>query len=250
MNPFTALKNLSPFHLTFLFFCLTFIYDYIPSSMRSTSIHLCRSLTRWVRHFLPRDFEYCSLSGNLQRNCGFNLMTTSSETAIFNRMEPHATPRMRAWPKSKAFFWWPDYIKSLMAAKISWLKSARFFPVERLKRKSLCQQATHHTGIENNIRREIAAISEDVLQATLANTKLCVQLCLDSGDEHFQHLLYYQHVSHEERYVVIYACSKSNDYSLRYSHFLGSSTERITLYITFVEFQDSKKQNQPEHLSR
>ena len=110
----------------FIRFC-TCIYDYMPCFMISMSILLCRSLTGWVRHFLPRDFEYCSLSGNLQRNCGFNLMTTSSETAIFNRMEPHATPRMRAWPKSKAFFWWPDYIKSLMAAKISWLKSARIF---------------------------------------------------------------------------------------------------------------------------
>ena len=40
----------------------------------------------------------------------------------------------------------------------------------------------------------------------------------------------YRHASHEARYVVIYACSKSNEESLRYSHFLGSSTERITLY--------------------
>ena len=40
----------------------------------------------------------------------------------------------------------------------------------------------------------------------------------------------YGHAFHEARYVVIYACSKSNEYSLRYSHFLGSSTERITLY--------------------
>ena len=76
-----------------------------------------------------------------------------------------------------------------MAAKISWLKSARFFPVGRLKRKSLCQQATHHQELENNIRREIAAISEDVMQATFANMKRRLQLCLDSGGEHFQHLL-------------------------------------------------------------
>jgi len=78
-------------------------------------------------------------------NLWINLMMTSSETAIFSRMEPHATPRMRTWPKSKAFLW-PDYFENLMAAKISWLKSARFFLVGRLKRKSLCQQATHHTG--------------------------------------------------------------------------------------------------------
>jgi hypothetical protein len=39
----------------------------------------------------------------------------------------------------------------------------------------------------------------------------------------------YRHASHEARYVV-HACSKSNEYSLRYSHFLGSSTEKITPY--------------------
>ena len=84
----------------------------------------------------------------------------------------------------ESFFWWPDYFESHMAAKISWLKSAQFFFLwGRLKRKSLCQQ------LENNTRREIAVISEDVLQATFANTNRRVQLCLDSGGEHFQHLL-------------------------------------------------------------
>jgi len=43
--------------------------------------------------------------------------------------------------------------------------------------------------LKNNIRREIAAISEDVLQTTFANMKRRVQLCLDSGGEYFQHLL-------------------------------------------------------------
>ena len=32
--------------------------------------------------------------------------------------------------------------------------------------------------------------------------------------------------------TTVQACSKSNEKSLRYSHFLGSSTERITLYIS------------------
>jgi hypothetical protein len=37
-----------------------------------------------------------------------------------------------------------------------------------------------------------------------------VQLCLDSGGEHFQHVLQCRHASHEARYVVIHACSKCN----------------------------------------
>jgi len=32
--------------------------------------------------------------------------------------------------------------------------------------------------------------------------------------------------------TTVQACSKSNEQSLRYLHFLGSTTERITLYIT------------------
>ena len=31
--------------------------------------------------------------------------------------------------RNRKLFWWPDYFESLMAAKISWLKSTRFFPV-------------------------------------------------------------------------------------------------------------------------
>ena len=166
----------------------TCIYDYIPCFMRSMSILLCRSLTGWVRHFLPRDFEYCSLSGNLQRICGSTWWWRAPKR-LFSAGWSHMPHLEWEHDRNRKLFWWPDYFESLMAAKISWLKSARFFPVGRLKRKSLCQQATHHTGMENNIRREIAAISEDVLQATFANMKRRVQLCLDSGGEHFQHLL-------------------------------------------------------------
>ena len=58
-----------------------------------------------------------------------------------------------------------------MAAKISWLKSARFFPVGRLRRKAYANKPRTIQELENKIRREIAAISEDVLQATFANMK-------------------------------------------------------------------------------
>ena len=51
----------------------------------------------------------------------------------------------------------------------------------------------------------------------------------------------YRHASHEARYVVIYACSKSNEQSLRYSYFLGYSTERITLYKIYVQDKNPKK---------
>jgi len=64
-----------------------------------------------------------------------------------------------------------------------------FFLWGALKGKAYAYKPRTIQELENNIRREIAAISEDVLQATFVNTKRRVQLCLDSGGEHFQHLL-------------------------------------------------------------
>ena len=58
-----------------------------------------------------------------------------------------------------------------------------------LKRKAYAKKQRTMQELENNIRRAIAAISEDVLQATFVNMKRRVQLCLDSGGENFQHLL-------------------------------------------------------------
>ena len=58
-----------------------------------------------------------------------------------------------------------------------------------LKGKAYANKPRTIQELENNIRREIAATSEDVLQATFANMKRRVQLCLESVGEHFQHLL-------------------------------------------------------------
>ena len=64
-----------------------------------------------------------------------------------------------------------------------------FFRWGALKLKAYANKPRTVQEPENIIRREIAAISEDVLQATFAKIKCRVQLCLDSGGEHFQHLL-------------------------------------------------------------
>ena len=116
-------------------------------------------------------------------------MMTSSETAIFSRMEPHATPQMREWPKSKAFFDDRIISKALWPPGSPKLSPPDFFLWGALKGKAYGNKPRTIQELENNIRREIAAISEDVLQATFANMKRRVQLCLYSGDEHFQHLL-------------------------------------------------------------
>ena len=64
-----------------------------------------------------------------------------------------------------------------MAARISWLKSARFFSLRgALKGKAYANKPRIIQELENNIRRGIAAFSEDVLQATFANMKRRVQL--------------------------------------------------------------------------
>ena len=72
------------------------------------------------------DFEYCWLSENLQRICGSTWWWRAPKrlfSAGWNHM-PHLE-----WEhdRNQKLFWWLDYFKSLMAAKISWLKSARFF---------------------------------------------------------------------------------------------------------------------------
>ena len=64
-----------------------------------------------------------------------------------------------------------------------------FFLWGDLKGKAYANKPRTIQELENNIRREIAAISEDVLQTTFANMKRRVQLCLDSGGERFQRLL-------------------------------------------------------------
>ena len=75
--------------------------------------------------------------------------------------------------------------KALWPPRSPDLSPPDFFPVGRLKGKAYANKPRTVQELENNIRREISAISENVLQATLSNMKRRVQLCLDSGGEHF-----------------------------------------------------------------
>ena len=79
--------------------------------------------------------------------------------------------------------------KALWPPRSPDLNPPDFFLWGALKGKAYANKPRTIQELEKNIRREIAAISEDVLQATSANMKRRVQLCLDSGGEHFQHLL-------------------------------------------------------------
>jgi len=64
-----------------------------------------------------------------------------------------------------------------------------FFLWGALNGKAYANKPRTIQELENKIRLEISAISEDVLQATFTNMKLRIQLCLDNGGKHFQHLL-------------------------------------------------------------
>ena len=79
--------------------------------------------------------------------------------------------------------------KALWPSRSPDLSQPEFFLWGALKGKAYAKKPRTIQELENNIRREIVAISEDVLQATFANMKRHVQLCLDSCGEHFQHLL-------------------------------------------------------------
>ena len=79
--------------------------------------------------------------------------------------------------------------KALWPPRSPDLSPPDFFLWGALKGKAYANKPRTIQELENNILREIAAISEDVLQATFTNMKRRFQLCLDSGEEHFQHLL-------------------------------------------------------------
>ena len=79
--------------------------------------------------------------------------------------------------------------KALWPPRSPDLSPPDFFLWGALKGKAYGNKPRTIQELENNIWREIAAISEDVLQATFTNMKHCVQLFLDSDGEHFQHLL-------------------------------------------------------------
>ena len=122
----------------------TYIYDYIPCIMRSLSTLVCRPLTSW-RHrdndwrlapcrahphnrsnFLPRVFEYCSLSENLQRICGATWWWRAPKR-LFSAGWSHMPHLEWEHDRNRKLFWLPDYFESLMAAMFSLLKSDRFF---------------------------------------------------------------------------------------------------------------------------
>ena len=115
------------------------IYDYIPCFMRSmsilvhevpllsekTGVRCAISRRRIIGPIFFHETEYCSLSENLQRICGSTWWRALKRllSAGWSHM-PHLE-----WEhdRNRKLFWWPDYFESIMAAKISWLKSARFF---------------------------------------------------------------------------------------------------------------------------
>jgi len=79
--------------------------------------------------------------------------------------------------------------KALWPPRSPDLRMLDFFLCGDIKVKAYANKPRTIQELENNIRHEIPAISLDVLQATFANMKHRVQLCLDSGGQYFQHLL-------------------------------------------------------------
>ena len=119
----------------------TCVYDYIPCFMTSMSILVSWSSAPFGKDrcvvgnmqashnrssFLPRHFVYCSLSENLQRICGSTWWWRAPKR-LFSAGWSHMSHLEWEHDRNRKLFWWPDYFESLMTAKISWLKSARFF---------------------------------------------------------------------------------------------------------------------------
>ena len=167
--------------------------------MRSISILVCRCLTSWCHRdndwrlapcralpclvFCGSEGEWCT-----QRICGSTWWWRAPKrlfSAGWSHM-PHLD-----WQRDRNQKFFDDRIisKALWPPRSPDLSPPDFFLWSALKGKAYANKPRTIQELENNIRLEIAVIGEDVLQATFANMKHRVQLCLDSGGEHFQHLL-------------------------------------------------------------
>ena len=143
-------------------------------AMSRTAVSLCLNTARYLKIFN----EFVDQLHDELRNGYFQQDGATCHTSNESRTEIESFFDDRILSKAL----WPPRSPDLIPPD--------FFPMVRLKKeKAYANKPRTIQELENNIRREIAAISEDVLQATFANMKRRVQLCLDSGGEHFQHLL-------------------------------------------------------------
>ena len=81
---------------------------------------------RYVTH--SRVIVLCGNEGewHTQRICGSTWWWRSPKR-LFSAGWSHMPHLEWEHDRNRKLFWWPDYFESLMAAKISWLRSARFF---------------------------------------------------------------------------------------------------------------------------
>ena len=120
-------------------YSLDFEHAYMTTYLASWEIRmstlLCRSLTGWVRHFLPRDFEYSSLSGNLQRICGSTWWWRAPKR-LFSARWSHMPHLEWEHDRNRKFFDDRIISKALWPPRSPDLSPPDFFPVGRLKRKT------------------------------------------------------------------------------------------------------------------
>ena len=100
-------------------------------SIRKNRCVVCNlQLSHNQSNFLPRDFHYCLLPGDLQRISG-STWWWQTPKRIFSEGWSNMPHFEWEHGENRKLFWWPDYFENFMASKISWLKSAWFYPVFR-----------------------------------------------------------------------------------------------------------------------
>ena len=139
--------------------------------MSRTAVSLCCAVVKIFNEFVDQLDDDELRNGYFQQDGATCHTSNESMTEIESFFDGRFISKA-LWPPRSPDFSPPD-----------------FFVWGALKGKAYANKPRTIQVLENNIRREIAAISEDVLQATFANTKRRVQLFIDSGDEHFQHVL-------------------------------------------------------------
>ena len=141
--------------------------------MSRTAVSLCCALVKIFNEFVDQLDDDELRNGYFQQDGATCHTSNESMTEIESFFDDRIISKA-LWPPRSPDLSPPDFFSPLWGA---------------LKGKAYANKPRTIQELENNIRREIAAISEDVLQATFANMKRRVQHCLESGGEHFQHLL-------------------------------------------------------------
>jgi len=104
--------------------------------------------------------------------------------------------------------------------------------------------------IKDALRQEIEAVNVDILGNVFQNLEKRIQLCLDMKGDQFQYRLWAGPVLHLSRYVYINFQVNYLNNIIFYRQYIGSSNERLSLYIAQIVTMRTNLEMELRRLSR